>query len=387
MKIGVPKECAPGENRVGLVPDVVKKLVRQKVEIVVEQGAGEKSGHSDAAFEEAGATIEADPAKLFADADVIVKVQRPQKRSEGGDEMEFFKEGQVYIGLTDSLFHPKDAERMAQMKVTVFGMEAVPRTSRAQSMDVLSSQANIGGYKAVIMAAERMPKLMPMLMTAAGTISPAKALIVGAGVAGLQAIATAKRLGAVVHSYDVRPEVKEQIESLGGKFVEIKIEESGSGEGGYAKAVSKETEAKQREALGKVAEGMDLVITTAAVPGRKAPLLINKSNVENMKPGSVIVDMAAITGGNVEGCEAGKEVDINGTTLIGATDLPSLMAFDSSAMYAKNIQNFLALMVSNEGEFTIDWEDDIIEGCCICKDGEIVNARTVSALEAQAAGS
>jgi NAD(P) transhydrogenase subunit alpha len=382
MKIAVLKECAPGENRVGLVPDVVKKLVRQKVDIAVEKGAGDKSGFSDADFEAAGATIEADAAKLCTDADVVIKVQRPQKRSEGGDEMEFLKEGQVYIGMTDSLFEPKDAERLAKMKVTVFGMEAVPRTSRAQSMDVLSSQANIGGYKAVLMAANHMPKLMPMLMTAAGTISPAKALIIGAGVAGLQAIATAKRLGAVVYSYDVRPEVKEQIESLGGKFVEIKIEESGVGDGGYAKAVSKETEAKQRAALGKVAEGMDLIVTTAAVPGRKAPLLIDKSTLENMKKGSVVVDMAAATGGNVEGCEAGKEIDINGTTLIGATDLPSLMAFDSSAMYAKNIQNFLALMVDNEGNFTIDWEDDIIEGCCICKDGEIVNARTKSALEA-----
>lgn len=379
MKIGVPKEITPGERRVAITPDVVKKLKKGDVEIVVEKDAGLEAGFPDAAFEQVGAKIEAD-VKAVWQSDIVLKVQKPGERPDGTDEISLMKEGSLYISFLNPLFEPKRMKAIADRKVTAFSMEMVPRTTRAQSMDALSSQANIAGYKAVLMAADRLPKIMPMLMTAAGTIKPARVLIIGAGVAGLQAIATARRLGAVVEAYDAREVVKEQVKSLGAKFVDIDIGEKAEGEGGYARELSEEAKARQREKLGLVAKECDIVITTAAIPGKQAPRLIERNAVEAMKHGSVIVDMAAATGGNVEGSKPDEEVKIGGATLLGPTNLPAYMPLDASQMYGRNLAELLGLMLK-DGKVTIDFEDDILKAACVTKDGDIVNPRVKSALE------
>ncbi len=389
MKIAVPTEIQPGERRVAMVPDVAKKLISAGFDVCIQAGAGASAGYPDSAFKEAGCAIADSAEACWKDADVVFKINKLQTTADGKYEVDLVPDKCVYISLLAPMFEPERMAKLAARGCTAFSMDAIPRTSRAQSMDALSSQGNIAGYKAVLEAANRMPKLMPMLMTAAGTISPAKVFILGAGVAGLQAIATARRLGAVVSAFDVRPVVEEQVKSLGAKFVQIDIGESGAGEGGYAKELSEEGKAKQRAALGKIATGMDVIITTAAIPGRQAPRLIEGDAVRAMKPGSVIVDLAAATGGNVEGSKPDEIVDFNGVTILGPTNLVAEMPKDASMMYAKNITAIFDLMLK-EGEdkkktLDIDWEDDILAAAVITRGGEVVHERTKALLDKKAA--
>src|SRR5829696_2153901 len=368
--VGVPRETAPGERRVAMTPDTIKRLTASGVVVKVESGAGLASGHSDDAYETAGATIVAGAADAF-NAQVVIKVQKPD-----ADEAALLRPGTTLIALLQPMTNIDLVRELAGRDITAFSMDAIPRTTRAQSMDVLSSQATVAGYKAVLMAADTLPKFFPMLTTAAGSIVPAKVLVVGAGVAGLQAIATARRLGAVVEAYDTRPVVKEQVESLGAKFVDIPVDTSETQTaGGYAKEVSAETLRKQQEVLADHAAKSDVVITTAAVPGRPAPRLISKETVERMRPGSVIVDLAAETGGNVELTKAGETVEHNGVKIMGQVNLPSTMPVHASQMYAKNIQNLLDLLIKN-GKLDPDFEDEIVKGTVITRGGEIVHEMT-----------
>ena len=368
--VGVPRETAPGERRVAMTPDTVKRLTASGVVVKVESGAGLASGHSDEAYVAAGATIVADAAEAF-NAPVVIKVQKPD-----ANEVALFRPGSTIIALLQPMSNVDLVRDLAARDITAFSMDAIPRTTRAQSMDVLSSQATVAGYKAVLMAADTLPKFFPMLTTAAGSIIPAKVLVVGAGVAGLQAIATARRLGAVVEAYDTRPVVKEQVESLGAKFVDIPVDTTDAQTtGGYAKEVSAETLRKQQEVLADHAAKSDVVITTAAVPGRPAPRLISKETVERMRPGSVIVDLAAETGGNVELTQAGETVEHNGVKIMGQLNLPSTMPVHASQMYAKNIQNLLDLLIKG-GAFDPDYEDEIVKGTVITRNGEIVHEMT-----------
>jgi NAD(P) transhydrogenase subunit alpha len=379
MKIGIPKEVYEGELRVAMTPDVAKKLVKDGHEVIVEAGAGLAAGFRDADYEGVGVTMTKDHHDCWK-TDVVLKVREPGERADGVDELTLIQEGSITISFLQALFNPQRMNDIAARKATCFAMEAVPRTTRAQSMDALSSQANIAGYKAVLLAADNLPKMLPMLMTAAGTIQPARCLVIGAGVAGLQAIATARRLGAIVEAYDVRSVVKEQIESLGAKFVNIDVGESGEGKGGYAKEMSDEAKQKQRDALGKVAKDMDMIISTAAIPGKQAPRLIDGSAVELMKAGSVIIDMAAATGGNIEGSKPNEWVEVNGVKIYGPTNLPSDMALDTSQMYAKNVVTLLGLMLNDEKAIEIDWEDDILNQCVITRDGEVIHEGTKAKL-------
>jgi len=368
--VGVPRETAPGERRVAMTPDTVKRLTASGVVVKAERGAGLASGHSDDAYVAAGATIAASAAEAY-DAQVVIKVQKPD-----ANETALLRPGSTFIALLQPMTNVDLMRELAARDITVFSMDAIPRTTRAQSMDVLSSQATVAGYKAVLMAADTLPKFFPMLTTAAGSIIPAKVLVVGAGVAGLQAIATARRLGAVVEAYDTRPVVKEQVESLGAKFVDIPVDTSDAQTaGGYAKEVSAETLRKQQEVLADHAAKSDVVITTAAVPGRPAPRLISKETVERMRPGSVIVDLAAETGGNVELTKAGETVEHNGVKIMGQVNLPSTMPVHASQMYAKNIQNLLDLLIKN-GKLDPDFEDEIVKGTVITRGGEIVHEMT-----------
>jgi NAD(P) transhydrogenase subunit alpha len=368
--IGVPRESAPGERRVALIPDTVKKLTGSGVKVRVERGAGLDSSHSDEAYIAAGAEIVATPEEAFA-APLVIKVQKPND-----EEATLLRPGSTFIALLQPLTNHDLVRDLAQRNITSFSMDAIPRTTRAQSMDVLSSQATVAGYKAVLMAADNLPKFFPMLTTAAGSIIPAKVLVVGAGVAGLQAIATARRLGAVVEAYDTRPVVKEQVESLGAKFVDIPVDTSDAQTaGGYAKEVSAETLRKQQEVLADHAAKSDVVITTAAVPGRPAPRLISAQTVERMRPGSVIVDLAAETGGNVEVTRAGETVDHHGVQVMGQINLPSTMPVHASQMYAKNVQNLLEILIKN-GAFAPDYEDEIVKGTVITRNGDIVHEMT-----------
>ncbi len=368
--LGVPRETAPGERRVALIPDTVKRLTGSGVVVRVESGAGEASGHADAAYVAAGAEIVPTAREAF-DAALVIKVQKPN-----ADELPLLNRGAILIALLQPMTNLELVKDLADRGVTSFSMDAIPRTTRAQSMDVLSSQATVAGYKAVLMAADNLPRFFPMLTTAAGSIIPAKVLIVGAGVAGLQAIATARRLGAVVEAYDTRPVVKEQVESLGAKFVDIPVDTSDTQTaGGYAKEVSAETLRKQQEVLADHAAKSDVVITTAAVPGRAAPRLISKATVERMRPGSVIVDLAAETGGNVEVTRAGETVVHNGVQVMGQLNLPSTMPVHASQMYAKNIQNLLDLLIKG-GKFAPDYEDDIVKGTVITHEGDVVHEMT-----------
>ncbi|MEC4984139.1 MAG: Re/Si-specific NAD(P)(+) transhydrogenase subunit alpha [Oscillatoria sp. PMC 1068.18] len=374
MKIAIAKEIEVGERRVALIPDTVAKLVKQGWEILVESGAGEGSFFADEAYEAAGAKIVADTNALWHQADVLLKVGVPKEH-----EIDQLREGANLISLLNPLGKPELAEKLAHRKVTAFGMELIPRTSRAQSMDALSSQAGVAGYKAVLLGAAALPKFFPMLTTAAGTIRPAKVFVIGAGVAGLQAIATARRLGAVVEAFDIRPAVKEEVQSLGAKFVEVKLDEDTVADGGYAKEVSEDSKKRSQELIADRVAVSDVVITTAQVPGKKAPILVTDAMIAQMQPGAVIVDLAGEQGGNCEGTEAGKDIQRHGVTIIGPINLPSSMPVHASQMYSKNISTFLEYMLK-DGELKLDFADDIIASTCITYAGEIRNQRVKDAL-------
>ena len=366
MKLSVPKEVSEGERRVACVPEAVKKLSSDGIDVVLEPGAGESAHLPDAAYEEAGATVSAGQG---LSGDVVAKVAPPS-----AEEISQLREGTVLVGFLQPLTAPETARALAEAGVTSFAMEAIPRITRAQSMDALSSQATVGGYRAALIAAHELGRFFPMLTTAAGTIRPAKVLVLGAGVAGLQAIATARRLGAVLHAFDVRSAVKEQIGSLGAKFVELDIGlEDAEDAGGYARQLTDEEQQRQREALADVIAQMDGVISTAAVPGRKAPLLIIEDAVKRMKPGSVIVDLAAETGGNCELTKAGETVVAHDVKVIGPENLPSSMPDHASQLYANNVRSLVSLMVDDEGSLKLDFDDEIIAGACITRDGQIVH--------------
>jgi len=370
MRIGVPAETRAGETRVAATPETVKKLAA-KNEVRIQQGAGAGANLPDRDFEAAGAKLVASAAEAF-DADIVLKVRAPQE-----NELASLKSGATLIGLLEP-FNAAAIEALAKRGVTAFAMEAMPRISRAQPMDVLSSQANIAGYKAMMLAAAEYGRFIPMLMTAAGTVKAARVLILGAGVAGLQAIATAKRLGAVIEASDVRPAVKEQIESLGAKFLDVPFltdeeREIAKGVGGYARPMPADWMRRQAEAVHQRALQADIVITTALIPGRPAPKLIKDDTVRQMKPGSVIVDLAVEQGGNVEGSEPGRIVSRHGVKIVGLANLPATVATDASALYARNLYNFLALMLdAKTGEFKIDREDEIVAGTLVCAGGEVV---------------
>jgi NAD(P) transhydrogenase subunit alpha len=360
MRVGVPKESVAGESRVALVPEVVARLVPGGFEVVVEPGAGEAASFPDAAYEEASARIGTDA----WEAEAVVKVQAPT-----AEEASKLHAGQVLIGFLQPLTDKEGIERLAGRDVTAFAMEAIPRITRAQPMDALSSQATVGGYKAALLAAEHLPRFFPMLMTAAGTVPPAKVLVIGAGVAGLQAIATARRLGAVVTGFDVRPVVREQIESLGASWLDLGVT-GAEAEGGYARELTaEEMQAQQRALEGRIGD-FDAVITTAAVPGRAAPKIIPATAVRAMRPGSVIVDLAAETGGNCELTEPGEIVAREGVTLVGLTNLASTMPYHASTLYSRNVQALL-LHLAPEGEPVLDWNDEITAGACVTRAKEV----------------
>lgn len=379
MKIAVAKESEPGERRVALTPDVVSRLVKKGLEISVESGAGDSAFFSNEAYVTAGATIVDDASVLWGNADIVLKVQPPRTRDSGEVELQWLKDHGVLISFLNPLGDPEKVQAIAHHNVTALSMEMIPRTTRAQSMDALSSQASLAGYKAVLMAATELPKYFPMLTTAAGTIRPAKVFIMGAGVAGLQAIATARRLGAVVEAFDIRPEVKEQVQSLGAKFVEVGLDEDTAGGGGYAKELSANAQARSRDLVTTHVSSADVVITTAQVPGKKAPLLVTAEMVSQMKPGSVIVDLAANQGGNCAYTEAGRTVTHHGVTIIGPANTPASVSVHASQMYAKNLQSLLNLLIQ-DGELNLDLDDTIISGACVTHNGEIRNQRIKEAL-------
>ena len=364
MNVSVPKESASGERRVALVPEVVERLAQKGVQVTLETGAGAEAHYPDDAYTDAGATL----GEGFS-GEVVAKVAPPS-----AEEIGRLGRDTVLIGFLAPLTAADTVRGLADAGVTSFAMEAIPRITRAQSMDALSSQATVAGYLAALIAAQRLPRFFPMLTTAAGTVRPAKVLVLGAGVAGLQAIATARRLGAVVQAFDVRSAVKEQIESLGARFLELDMGlEDAEAAGGYARQLTDEEQAKQRDLLAVEIGKVDAVISTAAVPGRKAPLLVTEQAVKNMSPGSVIVDLAAETGGNCELTEPGETVVKEDVTLVGPLNLASEMPDHASALYARNVMSLLELMVGEEGKLTVDFDDEVIAGACITRDGEIVH--------------
>ncbi len=367
MKIGVIKETRPNEKRVAVTPQIAKDFVGRGFEVIVEHDAGLASHFQDKDYEEAGVRT-ADKKTVFEQSDIIVKINPPSE-----DDLPFFREGQIFIGLLFPYNNPELIKKMAEKKVTAFAMELIPRISRAQNMDVLSSQSNLAGYKAVIIGADALEKIFPLMMTAAGTVKPARVLIYGVGVAGLQAIATAKRLGAVVEATDIRPETKEEAESLGAKFLQVETEQKDVSEGGYAKEASEEFLRKQRELVDRSLFQADLVITTALVMGRKAPRLITEEQIKQMKHGAVIVDMAVEQGGNVELSKPDEIVEKHGVKIIGKTNLPSLLSVNASELYAKNMFNFVTFLVK-EGQVNIDKEDEIIQGTLVIENGEILKS-------------
>ncbi len=371
MKVVVAKEIKNNERRVSLVPKNVSKLVSASIEVFVEKGAGEKAFFSDADYEKVGATIGSDPKALWKKGDVILKVGTLEKRVQM-HEVDMISEGSVVIGFLNPFGNPQLLKQLAERRITAFSMEMIPRTTRAQSMDAISSQASVSGYKASLLAANKLGQLFPMMTTAAGTMIPAKVLVIGAGVAGLQAIATARRLGAVVEGFDIRPSSKEEVESLGATFIEIKFEEKTQDAEGYAKEVSEDAKRREREILLQHLKQSDVVITTALVPGKKAPLLITEDMVKDMKKGSIIVDIAAEQGGNCALTQAGKEVIHNGVTIIGADNLPSTIPVHASQMYSKNIFSLLQ-HITKDGKLNLDFDDDIINKSCVTHDGAIRN--------------
>lgn len=368
MLVAVPKEILPGESRVALIPHSIASLTKAGLEVLVESGAGAGAFIADEAYTEAGAKIALDADALYSSADIIFKVRPPEP-----SEIDKMREGCTLICLMDAFFRLDLMGQLEARRISGFGLEFVPRITRAQSMDVLSSMAAIAGYRAVIEAAELLPKYFPMLMTSAGTITPARVFVIGAGVAGLMAIATAKRLGAVVEAYDTRPVVKEQVESVGAKFVEFDLETAGAeGKGGYAKEQSADFYKKQQEQMKAKVSAVDVVITTAAIPGKKAPVLITDEMLQVMRPGSVIVDLAAERGGNTEGAAAGEVVEKHGIKIVGYTDYPSRSAVHASQLFSKNIVTFLLNMVKEEG-FKIDLEDEIVKGALLVHEGHVVH--------------
>ena len=381
MIVGVIQETYPGEHRVALVPAVLPSLKKGGMDVIVESKAGEQAGYPDSAYIEKGATIASSRAQVFEEADCLVQVRLlGANPTEGQADLAGFRKGQMLIGMAEALSAPQSVQALASREVTAFALELMPRITRAQSMDILSSMGTVAGYKAVLIAASSLPKMFPMLMTAAGTVTPAKVLIIGAGVAGLQAISVAKRLGAAVEAYDIRPAVKEQILSLGAKFVELPLE-TGAAEdkGGYAKAQDETFYKKQRELLGQVIATSDVVISTAAVPGKKAPILITADMVAGMAPGSVIVDLAAERGGNCELTKPGHTIVAHGVTIHGPENLSSTVPFHASQMYAKNVATFLLHLVK-KGEVQLDMNDEITKETMMTRNGEVVHLRIREAL-------
>jgi len=373
MKVGVPKETLAGERRVAIIPETARGLVKANIQVMVEAGAGEPAFFSDAAYIDAGANV-TDAATAFG-ADAVLKVQPPTP-----DEVGRLREGSVLISFLQPATNSDVIGALAKRKVSAFSLDLVPRISRAQSMDALSSQAGIAGYKAVLLGANHLPKFFPLLMTAAGTVAPARVLVMGAGVAGLQAIATARRLGAVVEAYDVRPAVKDEVKSLGASFLELALEAQ-EGAGGYAKEQSDDFLRRQRELIGDRVAASDVVITTAAIPGRKAPILVTADMVRRMRAGSVIVDLAAETGGNCELTEPGKIIQVGGVTIDGTRNLPSTMPVHASQLYSKNVSTLLLLLVK-DGALKLDFTDEIVKGACVTYNGEVVNPRAKELVEA-----
>ena len=388
MKISIPKERRPHERRVAATPDVVKRLVGQGFEVVVESGAGEGASFPDDAFRTSGASIAPDAAAALAAGDIVLKVQRPLRAGEGElDEVAAIRRGAVLIGLLQPLQYPDDAKAYAAAGITAFAMELVPRITRAQTMDVLSSQSNLAGYKAVLDATAEFGRAIPMMMTAAGTIPPARVLVMGAGVAGLQAIATARRLGAIVSATDVRFAAKEQVESLGATFLAVDLEAMKAMEtaGGYAKEMGEDFARRQREHVTEALKKIDIVICTALVPGRKAPVLITAAMVGVMKPGSVIVDLAVEQGGNCEGSRLGEvAVSANGVHIVGHANVPSRLAVDTSQLYGRNLLSFLTVLVDKDKSLKIDTADEIVKATLLTKDGAVVHPQLAGAAPAVA---
>ena len=376
MIVGICKETFPGERRVALLPDVVPMLAKHGMEVIVEKGAGWEAGIADSVFEDKGASVVGDRAEVFAQADLVAQVRSAGANPDAGQsDLELMRSGQTIVGFAEPLSAPEAVRQIADRGVTSFAMELLPRITRAQSMDALSSMATVAGYKAVLLAAEALPKMFPMFMTAAGTVKPAKVLVVGAGVAGLQAIATAKRLGAVVSAYDIRPAVKEQVQSLGARFVEMGLKAGeAEGKGGYAKAMTEEFYREQRELMAKVVAENDVVITTAAVPGKKAPVLVSGEMVKGMAPGSVVVDLAAERGGNCELTKPGETVVENGVTVLGPTNLPSTVPYHASQMYSKNIATLLVHLVK-DGALELNLDDEITREMLVTHGGDVVQPR------------
>jgi proton-translocating NAD(P)+ transhydrogenase subunit alpha len=376
MNIAVVKETYPGERRVALVPLSIAALVKLGCHVQVEAGAGQAACYPDDAYREHGAEIVADRGQLFQAADIVAQVRALGANPAAGQaDLELVRDGLAIVGTCDPLGNPAAVQQLAERGVTLFAMELIPRITRAQSMDVLSSMATISGYKAVLQAADHLPKMFPMLMTAAGTLTAAKVFVIGAGVAGLQAIASARRLGAIVHAYDVRPAVKEQVESLGAKFVEMPLDTAGAeGAGGYAKQLGEEFYQKQRALMAQVVATSDVCITTAAIPGKQSPLLITADAVRGMAPGSVIVDLAAERGGNCELTKADQVVVEGGVTILGPTNLPSEVPTHASQMYAKNVSNFLRL-ITRDGRLDLNLEDEVVRDTLVAHRGHVVCAR------------
>ncbi len=373
MRIGVPKETAADEHRVALVPEVVSKLKAKGLDVLVQSGAGADALLTDSAFADAGAQISADAGEIWG-SDIVVTIAPPDQQ-----QILALGNGSVLIGFLAPLSSPQTTRALADAKATAFAMEAIPRISRAQSMDALSSQSNVAGYRAALLGAEEIGRFYPMLMTAAGTIPPAKVLVLGVGVAGLQALATAKRLGARTTGYDVRPEVAEQVQSLGAQWLDLGLE--ASGEGGYARELTSEERARQQQALTDAIKGFDVVITTALVPGRPAPKLVTAEAVEGMKPGSVIVDLAGEAGGNCELTEPGQTVVRHDVKIASPLNLPATMAEHSSQLFARNVLALLELFVGDDGALKLDFDDEIVSGACVVRDGEIVNPGAKAAVE------
>ncbi len=374
--IGVPKETFPGERRVAMVPDVLPVLLRAGAEVWIEAGAGLGAGITDQAFAAKGGKIVRSRDEILSGSELVFQVRTYGANPQNGKaDLARMRRGLIVVGLTESFSEPALSEGFASAGVTLFSLELLPRITRAQSMDVLSSMATIAGYKAVLLAANLLPKIFPMFMTAAGTIAAARVFVIGAGVAGLQAIATAKRLGAVVSGYDVRSAVKEQVESLGAKFVDLAISPGDAEDkGGYAKEMGEDFYRKQREMMGKVVASNDAVITTAAVPGKKAPILVTREMVSGMVPGSVIVDLAAERGGNCELTEPGETIDVAGVTIVGPVNVPSMIPYHASQMYAKNISTFVLNMIKN-GVIHVDTADEIVRETMVTRNGDVVSTR------------
>ena len=375
MRVGIPKERRDRERRVAASPETVKKMVALGLDVVVEKGAGLGAAIADQIFADAGATLAEDAASVWT-ADIVLKVQRPDD-----DEMPLLRQGQVLLGALDPYMNRDQVAAYAKAGATAFALELLPRTTRGQAMDVLSSQANLAGYKAVVDAMAAYSRVLPMMMTAAGTVTPAKIFVVGAGVAGLQAIATARRMGAVVSATDVRPAAKEEVESLGAKFVGF-VPKDAATAGGYARPLTPEEQAEQARMVAEHIKGQDIVVTTAQVPGRKAPRIVTGDMVRSMKPGSVVLDMAAESGGNVEGSEAGATLDSNGVAVIGALNLPARLAPATTVLYAKNLLNFLALIVKKGPVLEIDTQDDLVAGTLLTQGGQVVHKGFVPAAAA-----